>query len=144
AASRAPQKIPAKRGATGPPAPQPAPPPPVGNQPATSSPATEPAAPQPEGEQPNGQTEPNHDGHGQAEPRISDTQQKKLGALMREAGLTDRNAALAFVNEGLARREDERVTSRNQLTRAEAGQVIDALEHETTRSHADAGDAAES
>lgn len=138
------QKVTANDIAAPPVAPQPAPAPPVGNQPATSGPATEPAEPQPEGEQPNGQTEPNHDGHGQVEPRISDTQQKKLGALMREAGLTDRNAALAFVNEVLARREDERVTSRNQLTRVEAGQVIDALEHETNRSHADAGDAAES
>lgn len=67
----------------------------------------------------------------QGEPRVTGAQLKKMGALMREAGLTDREAALAFVNEVLDRTADP-VTSRNQLTVSEAGRVIDALERETS------------
>lgn len=55
---------------------------------------------------------------------ITAPQLKKMGALMREAGLTGRADALAFVAETIGRDVD----SRNDLTKAEAGQVIDALE----------------
>lgn len=55
---------------------------------------------------------------------ITAPQLKKMGALMREAGLTDRASALAFVTETIGRD----VESRNDLTKREAGQVIDALE----------------
>lgn len=55
---------------------------------------------------------------------ITQPQLKKMGALMREAGLTDRAGALAFVAETIGRD----VESRNDLTKREAGQVIDALE----------------
>lgn len=50
-------------------------------------------------------------------------QTKMMGALMREVGLTDRDAALRFVSDAVGRE----VASRNDLTRKEAGQVIDAL-----------------
>ena len=58
---------------------------------------------------------------------ISVDQQKKMGALMREAGITDRDAALAYVADVINRQ----VTSRNELTMAEAGRVIDELEKPT-------------
>ncbi|WP_051864906.1 recombinase RecT [Streptosporangium roseum] len=58
------------------------------------------------------------------ERMISDPQQKKLGALMRAHNITDRNTALAFVADVIGRPVD----SRNELTMAEAGKVIDTLE----------------
>ncbi|SFK91694.1 RecT family protein [Streptosporangium canum] len=60
----------------------------------------------------------------EAERMISGPQQKKLGALMREHNITDRDTALAFVADVIGRP----VTSRNELTMAEAGKVIDTLE----------------
>lgn len=60
-----------------------------------------------------------------AERMISSAQQKKLGALMRQAGITDRAAALAFVADVIGRE----VASRNELTLVEAGRVIDVLEN---------------
>lgn len=65
-----------------------------------------------------------------AERMISDAQLKKMGAAMRDAALTDRDTALAFVNEVLQRPADKQVTSRNELTLDEASKVIDALERE--------------
>jgi hypothetical protein len=65
------------------------------------------------------------------QPRmISPAQMKKMAAAMRDAGLTDRNTALAFVNEVLQRPADRQVTSRNELTLDEASKVIDRLERE--------------
>ncbi|MEU4576651.1 ERF family protein [Nonomuraea sp. NPDC023979] len=61
---------------------------------------------------------------------ITEAQQQKLGALMREHGITDRASALALVNEVLQRPDDNQVTSRAELTRAEASQVIDRLQRE--------------
>lgn len=55
---------------------------------------------------------------------ITDAQTKKMGALMREAGLTDRTDALRYVAEVVGRE----VSSRNELTKHEASVVIDALE----------------
>lgn len=60
----------------------------------------------------------------QGERMISGPQQKKLGALMRERGITERDTALEFV-AGVIGRE---VASRNELTLAEAAKVIDTLE----------------
>jgi len=59
---------------------------------------------------------------------ITPGQLKKLGALMREAGIVDRDGALAFVNDVLP--EGREVSSRNELSRDEAGRVIDALERD--------------
>ncbi|MEV4096923.1 hypothetical protein [Streptosporangium saharense] len=58
---------------------------------------------------------------------ITEPQQKKLGALMREHGITDRDTALGFVTEVIGRE----VTSRAELTLVEAGKVIDTLESMT-------------
>ncbi|MET8864632.1 hypothetical protein ABZW11_16980 [Nonomuraea sp. NPDC004580] len=77
---------------------------------------TPPAAPEPE------------------QPRmITAAQMKKMAAGMRTAGLTDRDTALAFVNEILQRPADNPVASRNELTLDEASRVIDALEREAAQ-----------
>lgn len=71
------------------------------------------------------------------EPPITDAQQKKLGALMREHGITDRSSALALVNEVLQRADHNQITSRTELTVAEASKVIDRLERESERGEHD-------
>lgn len=58
------------------------------------------------------------------EPGITTAQIRKMGALMREAGLENRADALAYVGARIGRD----VSSRNELTRDEASTVIDALE----------------
>lgn len=70
---------------------------------------------------------------------ITSAQQKKMGALMREAGLVDRAVALAFVGETIGRE----VASRAELTKAEAGRIIDALEADAQTQPTDLGDAPE-
>ncbi|YCK35139.1 ERF family protein [Actinomadura sp. ATCC 39365] len=65
-----------------------------------------------------------------AETAITDAQQQKMGALMREHGITNRDSALALVNEVLQRTDDNQITSRTELTRAEASKVIDRLQRE--------------
>jgi phage recombination protein Bet len=72
------------------------------------------------------QVEPTSSG----DPGISSGQLKMMGALMKEAGITDRASALQYVNDVLADRP-EPVTSRNELTVREAGRVIDALLSDT-------------
>jgi hypothetical protein len=64
-----------------------------------------------------------------AERGISQPQQRKMAALMREHGITDRATALVYVGEIIGRP----VASRNELTHDEAGQVLDALERESTQ-----------
>lgn len=54
----------------------------------------------------------------------SQAQIKMLGALMSQNGMTDRDAALAFVADTIGRQ----VGSRNELTAREASRVIDALQ----------------
>jgi hypothetical protein len=56
---------------------------------------------------------------------ITEPQIRKLGALMREAGIVERIAALDYVASVIGRE----VSSRRELTRDEAGEVIDALQH---------------
>lgn len=58
------------------------------------------------------------------EPGITTAQIRKMGALMREAGLENRADALAYVGARIGRD----VSSRNELTKDEASTVIDALE----------------
>ena len=55
---------------------------------------------------------------------VTSAQLKKLGALMRERGLTDRDDALAYVSGVIG----HDIGSRNELTKAEAHRLIDALE----------------
>ncbi|MDN4173956.1 recombinase RecT [Nocardioides sp. SOB77] len=68
---------------------------------------------------------------------ITSAQLKKMGAAMREAGLTDRQPALDFV-AGVIGRE---VSSRNDLTKDEASLVIDALERDRSAAPDDVVDA---
>lgn len=56
---------------------------------------------------------------------ITAAQLRKLGALMRDLGLTDREQAIAWVRETVGR---EGITSRNDLTKDEATRLIDAGE----------------
>ena len=60
------------------------------------------------------------------EEGITPGQLKKMGAQMREAGLTGRDEALAYVASVIGRD----VATRSDLTKVEAGKVIDALEQE--------------
>lgn len=97
--------------------------------------------PQPQQEEPapaEGPPLPGEDGYDEpvAEPEQSDAepaaeeitaaQQNKIGALMREHGITDRKGALGFVTDVIGRE----VGSRKELTKVEASKVIDALERE--------------
>jgi len=61
---------------------------------------------------------------GQAEPGITPAQQKKLHALLNETARGDRDLALVYISGVL----DRVVESTKELTRREAGKVIDALE----------------
>lgn len=54
---------------------------------------------------------------------ITSGQLKELGAAMREAGITERDAALAYVGDVIGRQ----VSSRNELSHGEASRVLDAL-----------------
>jgi len=65
----------------------------------------------------------------------SQAQIKMMGALMRTAGMTDRERALEFVADQIGRR----VGSRNELSSREASAVIDALQ--ALEEHATAKDA---
>lgn len=61
-----------------------------------------------------------------AEEPISDAQMRKIGAAMRDAGITERDQALAFVVDVIGRP----VESRKELTKVEAGRVIVTLEQD--------------
>lgn len=54
---------------------------------------------------------------------ITSGQLKKIGALMRDADITDRAVALTYVGDVI----DRQISSRNDLTKDEASRVIDAL-----------------
>jgi hypothetical protein len=63
---------------------------------------------------------------------ITDAQTKRLGALMREAGITGRDGAIDYCADIIGRP----IESRNELTKDEASRVIDALQEfviESTR-----------
>lgn len=64
---------------------------------------------------------------GNVEPEpVTAAQLKKIGAAMGDLGITDRTLALAFVADVIGRE----VESRNDLTKAEASDVIEALERD--------------
>ncbi len=58
------------------------------------------------------------------EEPVSAAQLKRIGAGMRSQGMTDRAEALAYVSSVVGRD----IASRNELTKAEAGRLIEALE----------------
>lgn len=60
------------------------------------------------------------------EPDITPAQIKMMAASMGQLGMTDRDTALAFVADVIGRK----VESRNDLTKAEATKVIDALQRD--------------
>ena len=60
---------------------------------------------------------------------ITDAQLRKMGVLFREAGITDREAALILVEQTIGRA----VESRKDLTKHEASLVIDALSSDADR-----------
>jgi len=64
---------------------------------------------------------------------ITPAQLKKMAAGMRDAGITERGHALAYVAQAIGRE----VESRNDLTREEASRVIEALETPDGPSDAD-------
>ena len=57
---------------------------------------------------------------------VSDSQIRKMGAQMRELGMSDREVALAYVNDVIGRT----VATRNELTLSEASKVIESLDAE--------------
>jgi hypothetical protein len=87
----------------------------VGSPPAAGE-TQEPPAPPPH------PTDVYHDG-------VSPAQLKKIGALMTGRGMTDRGDALAYVANVIGRH----INSRNELTKAEASAVVDALEQDTVQ-----------
>jgi hypothetical protein len=60
------------------------------------------------------------------EPAISDAQSKKLHALLREVGITDRAIGLSYIGELIGRE----IQSSKELTRTEASKAIDQIETE--------------
>ena len=61
-------------------------------------------------------------------PLITEAQTRKLGVLMRDAGITERDDALRYCADVTGRY----VSSRSELTKDEASRVIDALTADTT------------
>lgn len=61
-----------------------------------------------------------------AEPMVTPAQLKKIGAAMRDLGITERTHALAYIQQAI----DVEVASRSDLTREQAGRLIDALEED--------------
>ena len=59
---------------------------------------------------------------------VTSAQLKKIGVTMKELGITQRADALTYVNDLLP--EGREVTSRNELTKAEAHRLIEALEYD--------------
>jgi hypothetical protein len=82
-----------------------------------------------EPDEPAAVAEPDDDG---VDRMVSAAQLKKIGAGMREIGITARDDALAYVAKVIG----HDVTSRNELTLAEAHQVIESLEFDT-QAHTD-------
>lgn len=72
-------------------------------------------------------------------PMITQPQSRKLYALLRERGLDDKDAALAWISSAL-NRADNPVASTKDLTKAEAIALIDILESPHAEQPADQGE----
>ncbi|HLR86240.1 MAG TPA: hypothetical protein VK059_14895 [Nocardioidaceae bacterium] len=102
--------------------------------------APAPVAEEPELDEPAGTTPVDADAPSAADPdSITSQQTKKLGALTRELGLTDRADALDYVAQVIGRE----VSSRNELTKNEASDVIDKLQSDVTTTDATEADLAQ-
>jgi len=89
--------------------------------------APKPPAPEPEFDEPPAPAqEPVKATAERGEPAITDAQSKKLHALLRECGITDRDAGLAYISQII----DREIESTKELTKAEASRAIDQIETE--------------
>lgn len=66
-------------------------------------------------------------------PMVTQQQLKKIGAAMRDLGITERVHALAYIQQAI----DVEVASRSDLTREQAGRLIDALTEDLEQQHGD-------
>jgi hypothetical protein len=88
---------------------------------------TRPATPEPEFDEPEQPAqEPVKATSERGEAGITDSQSKKLHALLRECGITDREAGLAYISQIIERD----IESTKELSKAEASKAIDQIETE--------------
>lgn len=71
-----------------------------------------------------------------AEPMVTQQQLKKIGAAMRDLGITERAHALAYIQQAI----EVEVASRSDLTREQAGRLIDALTEDLEQQHGDSAE----
>lgn len=89
--------------------------------------APRPVAPEPEFDEPAPPAqEPVKATAERGEAGITDSQSRKLHALLRECGITDREAGLAYISQII----DREIASTKELTKAEASRAIDQIEME--------------
>jgi hypothetical protein len=65
-----------------------------------------------------------------AVPMVTSQQLKKIGATMRDLGITEKAHALGYIEKALGLK----IASRSELTRDEAGRLIDALDEDVAKS----------
>jgi hypothetical protein len=88
---------------------------------------TRPATPEPEFDEPAAPAqEPVKATSERGDAGITDSQSKKLHALLRECGITDREAGLAYISQII----DRDIESTKELSKAEASRAIDQIETE--------------
>jgi len=88
--------------------------------------APKPVAPEPEFDEPAPAQEPVKATAERGEAGITDAQSRKLHALLRECGITDRDAGLAYISQLI----DREIGSTKELSKAEASKAIDQIETE--------------
>jgi hypothetical protein len=62
-------------------------------------------------------------------PMVTTQQLKKIAATMRDLGITEKTHALAYIEQAIGLK----ITSRSELTREEAGRLIDALDEDVAQ-----------
>lgn len=65
-------------------------------------------------------------------PMVTSQQLKKIGATMRDLGITEKAHALGYIEKALGLK----IASRSELTREEAGRLIDALDEDAAQADA--------
>lgn len=70
------------------------------------------------------------------EPMVTQQQLKKIGAAMRDLGITERVHALAYIQKSIG----VEVASRSDLTREQARRLIDALTEDLEQQHGDSAE----
>jgi hypothetical protein len=74
-----------------------------------------------------------------AVPMVTSQQLKKIAATMRDLGITEKAHALAYIEKAIGLK----IASRSELTKEEAGRLIDALEEDLAKQEQDTQEAAE-